>query len=112
VSEEAGCPPSQRSRASATRTTSSPAAKAGFRRTRGATHGMVTTSSRSATFVEDLTHNFFLETGALNNKLKARRSDEEGVANGLGRMAPSPRNGPGLADSPKSAPSYPRRLKA
>jgi hypothetical protein len=78
--------------------------------------------------VEDLTHNFFLETRARTNKLKARKGNEELALaladnalaapklrewrNGLGRMAPSPRTGPGLADSPKSAPSYPRRLKA
>jgi Mn-containing catalase len=54
---------------SATRTTSSPAARAPCRRLAGPPwNGDYVFSSGD--LVEDLTHNFFLETGARNNKLK------------------------------------------
>ena len=40
-------------------------------RTRTASRGTATTCISSGDLVEDLTHNFFLETGARNNKLQA-----------------------------------------
>ena len=71
--------PARRREGSATRATSSPAARARFRRTRRAGRGQATTSS-SGDLVEDLTHNFFLETGARNNKLKVYEMVEHPAA--------------------------------
>ena len=67
---------------SATRTTSSPAARARFRRTRRAGRGQATTSSRRATSSRT-SHNFFLETGARNNKLKVYEMVEHPAARAL-----------------------------
>ena len=73
----------QASRASATRSTSSPAARARCSRTRTASPGTATTSSPPATSIEDLTHNFFLETGARKNKLKVYEMVDHPAARAL-----------------------------
>ena len=74
---------SRASRASGTRSTSSPAARARCPRTR---RGMPWTGDyvfSSGDLVEDLTHNFFLETGARNNKLKVYEMVEHPAARAL-----------------------------
>ena len=74
---------SPRSRGSATRTTSSPAAKARCHRTRTGRPWTGDYVFSSGDLVEDLTHNFFLETGARNNKLKVYEMVEHPAARAL-----------------------------
>ena len=64
------------------RSTSSPAVRARWSRTRSASPGTATTCS-SGDLVEDLTHNFFLETGARNNKLKVYEMVDHPAARAL-----------------------------
>ena len=75
------CPIS--SERAATRSSSSRAVRRRWCRTPTASPGTATTSLRLGDLVEDLTHNFFLETGARNNKLKVYEMVDHPAARAL-----------------------------
>ena len=70
-------------RAARTRSSSSPAARRRWCRTPTASRGTATTSPRRATSSRTSTHNFFLETGARNNKLKVYEMVDHPAARAL-----------------------------
>jgi Mn-containing catalase len=67
----------------ATRTTTSPAASPPCRRTRRAGPGTGTTCSRPGDLIQDLTHNFFLESGARREKLRVYETVDHPAARAL-----------------------------